>query len=393
MNIVFISNYLTHHQLPFVLEMAQAKEVSFIFIATNRMEEERIRMGWGIDEKIYPFVRHFDDDMQECSRLVMESDVVICGGTHDSYIHDRVASGRLTFRYFERLYKTGQSKALRPRGYYHKLKEHTRYRKNPVYLLCAGAYVASDFHLFLAYPGKMLRWGYFPEFVKYSVEERTRIQDGKCHLLWTGRMLRWKHATDAILVAEALKKEQIMFDLTMIGDGECASMVRQMIEEKGLQREVILRPFEKPEEIRKAMLKSDIYLMTSDYEEGWGAVVNEAMNSGCAVIAGSGAGAVPYLIRHGKNGLVYQNGKTEELIALTLSLVKDINQIHFLGQAAYMTIATTWNASVACRRFLTFCRQIENPEKTVEMIEDEGPMSNAPLIAPGKGYQYCIRER
>ena len=170
-------------------------------------------------------------------------------------------------------------------------------------------------------------------------------------------------------------------------------MVRQMIEEKGLQREVILRPFEKPEEIRKAMLKSDIYLMTSDYEEGWGAVVNEAMNSGCAVIAGSVAGAVPYLIRHGKNGLVYQNGKTEELIALTLSLVKDINQIHFLGQAAYMTIATTWNASVACRRFLAFCRQIENPEKTVEMIEDEGPMSNAPLIAPGKGYQYCIRER
>ena len=48
------------------------------------------------------------------------------------------------------------------------------------------------------------------------------------------------------------------------------------------------------------MEKSHIHLFTSNHLEGWGAVVNEAMNSGCAVVANREAGAVPYLIEHGK---------------------------------------------------------------------------------------------
>ena len=37
-------------------------------------------------------------------------------------------------------------------------------------------------------------------------------------------------------------------------------------------------------------------------QEGWGAVVNEAMNSGCAVVADHMIGAAPWLIRQGENG-------------------------------------------------------------------------------------------
>ena len=48
------------------------------------------------------------------------------------------------------------------------VQEHIRYRKQNVYLLCAGAYTASDFHMIGAYPGKMFRWGYFPETRIYS---------------------------------------------------------------------------------------------------------------------------------------------------------------------------------------------------------------------------------
>ena len=48
--------------------------------------------------------------------------------------------------------------------------------------------------------------------------------------------------------------------------------------------------------------------MTSNQEEGWGVVVNEAMNSGCVVIGSNLAGSVPYLIENGKNGLIYNCG-------------------------------------------------------------------------------------
>ena len=53
------------------------------------------------------------------------------------------------------------------------------------------------------------------------------------------------------------------------------------------------------------MERADIYLATSDRQEGWGAVINEAMNSGCAVVADHMMGAVPYLISHEENGMIY----------------------------------------------------------------------------------------
>ncbi len=67
MKLTFITNYLTHHQLPFTEEMFRRLGSDFVFIATNHMGEERIRMGWAIeDQNRYPYVRFYDDDMQVC---------------------------------------------------------------------------------------------------------------------------------------------------------------------------------------------------------------------------------------------------------------------------------------------------------------------------------------
>ncbi len=77
--------------------------------------------------------------------------------------------------------------------------------------------------------------------------------------------------------------------------------------------DVIPFVFQGPEEVRAAMERSEIYLVTSDRKEGWGAVVNEAMNSGCAVVADHMIGAAPWLIRQGENGWMYRDGEEQEL--------------------------------------------------------------------------------
>lgn len=397
MKLTFITNYLTHHQLPFTEEMFRRLGSDFVFIATNHMGEERIRMGWAIeDQNRYPYVRFYDDDMQVCENLVMDSDVLICGGTHELYIRKRIEAGKITLRYFERLYKKGQWQILALKGYIKKWKEHTAQRKKPIYLLCAGAYVASDFYLFRAYPGKMLKWGYFPPFIPYDLWELMEGKKGSCDILWTGRMIGWKHAEDALKALKMLlvrKGAEIDIHLTMIGEGECASQIEGMIERetvagKKLSDVVTLRPFMKPDEVRSIMEKSAIYLMTSDYEEGWGAVVNEAMNSGCAVIASSGAGSVPYLLRHGENGLVYRSGDVEELAEYLGLLAGDPLFRKKLGIAAYKTIADQWNAAAAAERMVKFCKQLVQGDY---QPEPEGPLSPAELIKPKMGYEFCHR--
>ncbi|MGN0347102.1 MAG: glycosyltransferase family 4 protein [Lachnospiraceae bacterium] len=373
MKVIFLSNYLTHHQLPFCREMNRLLGDDFLFLATNQMDEERIKMGWELDISGYSFAHFYDDNWEEYEKELLQCEVVICGGTHHMYIRNRLEMGKFTFRYFERIYKTGRIHAFSLKSYWHKLKEHTRYRKKPVYLLCAGAYVPLDFHLFFSYPGKMLKWGYFPEFMEYEEE----AFDGKNirEILWTGRMLGWKHPEDALWLAKELKKKQISFHLTMIGEGEKREFVQELIDKWHLQQEVTLHDFVAPSEVRRFMERSGIYLMTSDEQEGWGAVVNEAMNSGCSVVANKRAGCVPYLLKDGANGMVY--GSRQELLAKTVELLQKPDLQKQLAKRAYRTIADKWNANVAARRFLTFC---ENYLDGREVFFETDLLSQAKVI-------------
>ena len=62
MRIVFVSNYFNHHQKPLCEAFSKTEGVDFCFYQTEPMEEERVRMGWGIEIKDYPYVKLFHDD-------------------------------------------------------------------------------------------------------------------------------------------------------------------------------------------------------------------------------------------------------------------------------------------------------------------------------------------
>ena len=244
MQVVFVSNYFNHHQLSFCDALYELLEGSFCFLQTQPMEEERVKMGWQAEER--PYVRYVqpygtttggseaftavtgwtpDEETadNEWQNLLLTADVVIFGGCDDeSYIRERLAAGKPIFRYNERLYKEGQWKAISPRGLLQKYKDHTRYRKAPVYFLCAGAYVPCDLGIIHAYPEKMLRFGYFPETREYAPGEPfSRKKKGS--ILWAARMIDWKHPELVVKIAAYLK--ELPFHITMIGGGELEEKV------------------------------------------------------------------------------------------------------------------------------------------------------------------------
>ena len=163
MKVTFVSNYINHHQIPFCNAMYEKLGAEYCFIQTEPMEEERIRMGWADEFGSLPYLRLYYEQEEKCKELIASSDVVLFGGVDDEkYIVDRLGAGKLTVRLSERIYKSGQWKAVSPRGLRKKYIDHTQYRRKNVYLLCYGGYVASDFHIVRAYPDKMFKWGYFP---------------------------------------------------------------------------------------------------------------------------------------------------------------------------------------------------------------------------------------
>lgn len=382
MVITFVSNYINHHQIPFCDAMSSLfEDVDFHFVQAMPMEEKRINMGWAVDPKDYPYVSLFYEDKKYCEELILNSDVVIFGWTEgitSELEKKRLSSGRLSFRVSERIYRGSRIKWLSPRGLMKKYNEHIRYRKKPVYLLCAGAYVSADFKLIHAYPNKMLKWGYYPDVKDRSF--RVSETDNKIRLCWAGRFVKLKHPEYAIELCKELEKFGYDYELKMIGDGYMREELEKSVSDAGLSANVSFLGNLKPEEVTMHMKDSDIFLFTSNYLEGWGAVVNEAMQCGCAVVASREAGAVPFLITDGENGFSYRNGDCEDFKKKVLSLFQEKYKILQFAKNGYDTIEKVWNAKNASMEFVRFCR--EYIDGAVPRPAEIGPMSKAEIIKP-----------
>lgn len=390
MQVTFVSNYINHHQIPVSNEMYAQLGDSYRFVQTEPMEEERVKMGWDAEVKELPYLLCYYDKPDECKKKIMESDVVIFGGVEDeNYIAERLEKGLFTIRYSERIYKEGQWKRISPRGLIKKYRDHIRYRKADVYMLCAGGYVADDFSLIGAYPDKMLKWGYFPKTYPYNLDMLFAKKEHNVvpQLLWTGRMIDWKHPEYAIELAKRLKEKEYPFHLTLVGQGEMRIQLEQMAKEYDLEENLTFLNFMTPKEVRQKMEEADIYLMTSDRKEGWGAVVNEAMNSGCAVIASHMVGATPNLICHKENGLVFQSGKIESLVEETEKIISNTRYRKEIGTKAYETIEQLWNPQIAARRLLEFCKT-----KKIDLFT-EGPCSKEIPVREKKMYRNLVEKQ
>lgn len=381
MKVTFLSNYINHHQIPFSNEMYRRLGEDYVFIQTQPMEEERRNMGWESKEDTLPYVHCLYEEEEYCKNLIMESDCVLAGWSdREELVQQRLNAGKLTFRISERIYREGQWKAISPRGLVHKYQEHIRYRKKPVYLLCAGAYVASDFHLIHAYPHKMYRFGYFPEMRTY---EGTQLWEKKSSeqidIIFAGRFLPLKHPEYMIRLAADLKKDfpKQPFKIHMAGSGELEEQLHHLAKTLRVEDLVVFYGFQPPEKVRDLMEQCHIHIFPSNRLEGWGAVVNEAMNSGCVVVANSEAGAVPYLIDSGRNGLIY-HGSYEYLLEQTEELLRNPERIGKMAQKAYDTIQSSWNAEHAVNELLRCIEEVR--EKGSFEPAKEGPLSVAPIL-------------
>lgn len=379
MKIVFVSNYYNHHQHPLCQTLDALNPGQFHFIATSEMRQERRNLGYGgWDIPCYVRTAHTGEaDRLACQRLIEEADVVIAGATPEKLLAPRIRAGRLTFRYTERLFKQKPSKVeLLKKRIAQRMRNP---RRKPVYLLCAGAYTASDYARLGLFRDRAYCWGYFPETKIYALNQLMQNKNRKT-ILWVGRFLDWKHPEYALETAKRLRDAGYDFTLDMIGTGPMEQELRKLIAAQNLERHVHLLGAMKPEQVRSHMERAGIFLFTSDRQEGWGAVLNESLNSGCAVVASHAIGSVPYLIEDGKNGVIYRSGDLDMLFERVQFLLENPQEQEKLGKAAYETVTALWNADMAAKRLCVLAEHILSGEKPSQIYES-GPCSRAEILS------------
>lgn len=399
MRVVFISNYISHHQKPFSDAMYRRLGTDYIFIQSEPMEEERQKMGWGIKLNEIPYLKLMYEDRETCVDLIMNADIVIAGWTKDiDVVIKRMQKGKITLRVSERIYREGQWKFISPMGLIAKYKEHIRFRKSPAYLLCAGAYVPSDFSLIKAYPDKMYKFGYFPAVRHYDLEELFQLKDASrtIEIVFAGRFLKLKHPEYMIWLARDLAEENRRrkahdepllpeFRIHMIGEGELENALRSMVTKYKLLDTVLFYGFQSPDKVRAVMERSHIHVFPSNELEGWGAVVNESMNSACAVVASAGAGAVPYLIKNWENGVAFPNNDYDSMKEAVRYLMTHGAERETLAKNAYATITKEWNAEDTVD---TLMYMMEGWLQGLEHPPMDGPLSVAEVVKPANMFKY-----
>ena len=278
MKIVFVSNYLNLHQLPLTQKLYERLGNNFVFIATEPIEQERIQLGFLDLNKRYSFVLSAYESNQakkEALNLLKEADVAIMGSCGAKFLKTRLKTRKLTFKYSERFFKGDNTLWTRLKYFYIAMRYLKPLEKKDIYFLCASAYTAADLNKYTDMRGRHFRWAYFREIPNIDLSQCLQAKQDKT-LLWVGRMVKWKHPEAAINLAKKLKALNYNFKLKMVGDGELKEDIQKQVLEEQLTDCVEVLGGLPPQEVKACMEKSQIFLATSDFQEGWGVAAEDA---------------------------------------------------------------------------------------------------------------------
>jgi glycosyltransferase involved in cell wall biosynthesis len=380
MNISFISNIITPHQIPLCDELCALPNVSLRFIESQDIDKDDLPIGWKATCK-KDYVITYDEltsNKKKVIQQIIDSEVVIFGSGDYELIRKRLKLNRLTFIYSERIYKNWKQYAKFP---YHWFKFRRLYgHSDMLYLLCASAFAASDYGKLGLFRHKVFKWGYFTHVDESFEVEASHLDASTSRstpLMWCARFLKWKHPELPIQMAALLKKKGYKFTLDMYGDGEELENSIKLAQHLHADDVINFKGSRPNAEIIEAMRKHDIFLFTSDRNEGWGAVANEAMSNGCVIVGSSSIGSIPFLIKDGYNGCIFKSRSLQSLTEKTEWLINHKENLKKLSINGYRTILSTWSPHQAAQRFRLFAENLLHGKETPFT---EGPCSIAEYI-------------
>jgi glycosyltransferase involved in cell wall biosynthesis len=151
---------------------------------------------------------------------------------------------------------------------------------------------------------KIYHFGYFRNaFVK-----RTSVVDCKAiritNLIFVGQLIERKGVLTLLEAIKMLSIQTQSFHLTIIGTGELAYFSKDFIEKNQLQHLVTLRGVVSSDEVPSYISKADLLILPSLFD-GWGMVVNEALQCQVPVLVSEQCGAKE-LIKNEHNGLIFK---------------------------------------------------------------------------------------
>ncbi len=363
--IIFLANYLNQHQIEFCDTLYNKLKSNFLFYSTEAIDQ--LEKGSQLLNIHRPYL-HFLNHSKFLHNLDTSDVIIFASGPKDLLI-SLVKRNLIVFFYSERLFKKNVLQAFHPGNILEYFRFYRKIDKKNVYFLAAGNYVSKDLSIYNLFKDRILKWGYFPSFKKYTLNELVKLKSSnKINILWIGRMIYWKKPFIIINIAKFLLENEINnFSITVIGKGYLLNKFKNMIRKYKLENFFYVVDSVKSSQIYKYYSKSHIFISTSNRQEGWGATINEALSYGCHTFADHNIGASKFLI----NNKFYEYINLNHLKNNLLELILTKNYLN-INKVGFNKIKLLWNGSKAAYRFITFTKSL-NYHK--QKVYTDGPLS------------------
>lgn len=373
MKIALYGNYLHHHQAWLAEELYRLTDGEYRCVCMQELPDGFKKSGYpNCYDKPFVIKAYEHDGFLEAEKWALDADAVLFHGNEDiQHFRDlRLKADKLSFESGERWLKKGLLNLLSPRLLRDQFRYHTRYYKcRNYYALNASAFGASDYSKLQSFKGRCFKWGYFTKVVEFEVQQKKYVGN---RLMWVNRFIDWKHPELPILLAKKLKDNGYEFSLDMFGSGELLDKMKLLSKKMGVENLVRFRGNLPNDEVLCEMREHDIVLTTSDENEGWGAVVNEAMSNGCVLIGSDKVGSVPFLVKDGVNGLIFKSKDLNSLYEKVVSVLDKPDLCATMAEKAYYTMRDVWSPENAAKSLLTLCESLINNN---DIAIFEGPCS------------------
>lgn len=337
MRIVFWQNCLSPHQLPYIAHLMDDERIDeVVVVADEDVSEERKKMGWNVGN--YP-------GLERCGIVVHPDDGEIRSlfeqRQEDSW---HFFSGIHGFPYLFHCLEISLAYNVK-RGMITELPNTFAFgRKNgkPLWLhrfrfFMQDRYYAKHMDKVFAMGKRAVK--YFQSvnssWIVYPFMYCTQPLEGTCFYVGQGPTkfifvgsLSYRKAPMVLSCSLAsCLKENKAFDgiLTYIGDGVLRQQLEEYIKDNSLKDHVVLAGFQSQTEVPKWLINNDILVLPSIYD-GWGAVVNEALQAGLYVVCSDACGAAD-LLKDERLGKVFHAGDTMQLAEIMMWCSKNIDTI------------------------------------------------------------------
>ncbi|KAA0933455.1 glycosyltransferase family 4 protein [Psychrobacter sp. ANT_H59] len=225
-----------------------------------------------------------------------------------------------------------------------------------------GPFAARDMALVTSMPSRVWAWGYFTAFPIIIPSMSESRGSDVTSILWVGRMIKLKRVDLLIKALAKIQNEGKKFKLTLVGNGSERKKLEKLAKKMLGASFYEFKEFIPADEVLSLMAQYDIYVLPSNAYEGWGAVVNEAMSVGCAVIASDKTGAGASLIEHSVNGFLFKSGSEDSLYDCLSELVYSKKLINDFSVKSRLSIKENWTPAIVAERFVQLSLSLINNE-------------------------------